>query len=502
MTAAIRFKVHTCVANPEAMGPCPKVASTHLSAAASKRGLRPARPALRSPAALRRRQKRNHRLTVYRENPPGAERLLPVGGREQTCGQPASGAPPGPRSHVGHPRQCPQPQHTTAQGESSLYHENIIPREDRCVSPNTDIQALVALLPAWVATGIPEKHIGDVEEIILDLGRQPTIHLRSHSPLTLNREVVREDIQYVLGRACRFREDNRSGIERTLHRIACIRDRYNEIIGFTFRAGRAVEGAAALLEDLLATEKNLLVVGPPAVGKTTLLRSAAAFLADRLHRRVIIADTSNEIGGDGQIPHPSIGNARRLQIPLPDPLHPTSAGERQAQIILQAVVNHGAQSVIVDEIGFESDARVARTIGRRGVQLVATAHGRRLLDVIFNPDLAGLVGNPRPIPLSSDEMERRTTNRRVTLERLEPPVFDYVVELARRDVFVIHPDVATSVDLILAGLPPRVEVRRPPQKSPGDNQLVGRNAGAPDDEKEDTGSGTVNNSQKASSIPD
>lgn len=294
----------------------------------------------------------------------------------------------------------------------------------------------------------------------MDLGRPPRARFRGAArPVTLPGEVSREDLQYVIGRVTRFRDDNRTGIERTLHRIACIRDRYHEIVVFTFRAGRTVDGAAGPLGDLLSTGRNLLVIGAPGVGKTTLLRSAAAILADDLNRRVVIADTSNEIGGDGQIPHPAIGGARRLQIPLSDHDRPP-VGELQARVILQAVVNHGAETIIVDEIGFESDARVVRTIARRGVQLVATAHGQRLQDVVLNPDLAGLVGNPRPVLLSPEEITRRGTTRHTVLERTEPPVFDFVVEVASRDLLVVHMDVAVSVDLILLGLPPKVEIRR------------------------------------------
>jgi len=196
-----------------------------------------------------------------------------------------------------------------------------------------------------------------------------------------------------------------------------------------------------------------------------VLRSAAAILADRIGRRTVIADTSNEIGGDGRVPHPAIGTARRLQVPLFDPSRPATPGDRQAQLVLQAVANHGAESLIIDEIGFESDARVVRTMVRRGVQVVATAHGRRINDVVFNPDLACLVGSPRPVLLSPEEAAR-AGYRHTVLERAEPPAFDRVVEIARRDLFVIHRDVAASVDAVLNGLAPAAEIRRaaPPQE--------------------------------------
>jgi len=337
--------------------------------------------------------------------------------------------------------------------------------------PTAEVAALLALLPRRVAVEIESRDAGRLEEVVVDFGRPPYLRFQGErEPVILPGEVARDDLQYVLGRVTRFREDNRTGIERTLHRIACIRARYHEIVGFTFRAGRTVEGAARPIEDLLAAGLSILIVGKPGMGKTTLLRSAAAILSDRLHRRVVIADTSNEIGGDGQIPHPAIGSARRLQIPLPDPTRPVPPGELQARVILQAVINHGAESIIIDELGFEADARIARTIARRGVQLVATAHGRRLQDVVFNPDLAGLVGAPRAIVLTGEEIAQRATARHTVLERTEPPAFDCAVEVARRDLLVVHPDLAVSVDRILSELSPKVEVRRNRQVGSPDGQ--------------------------------
>ncbi|HEV2283436.1 MAG TPA: ATP-binding protein [bacterium] len=335
----------------------------------------------------------------------------------------------------------------------------------------TDVDALLALIPRWITAGVVPRDPADLEEVVVDLGRAPHLRFLDGTVILLApREVTTEDIQYVIGRVTRFREDNRAGIERTLHRIACVRDRYHEIVGFTFRVGRAVDAAAEPIADLLAEGHHVLVIGPPGAGKTTVLRSAAALLADRIRRRVVIADTSNEIGGDGRVPHPAIGGARRLQVPLFDPSRPTTLGDRQAHLVLQAVVNHGAESLVVDEIGFESDARVIRTMARRGVQLVATAHGRRLQDVVLNPDLACLVGDPRPVVLSAEETARAGARRHTILERSEPPAFDRVVEVARRDLFVIHRDVAASVDAILSGLAPPVEVRRTARGGAGQPQ--------------------------------
>jgi len=327
--------------------------------------------------------------------------------------------------------------------------------------PGGEIESLLAIVPPWIVAQIAPRDTEALEELVVDLGRPPRARLRTGCrEVTLSGEVGYDDLQYILGRVTRFRDDNRTGVERTLHRIACIRDRYHEIVGFTFRAGRTVAGAARPIADLLAARRSLLVVGGPGAGKTTLLRSAAAMLAGDLGRRTMIADTSNEIGGDGQIPHPAIGGARRLQIPLPDSAQAGVADALQARVLLQAVVNHGAEAIVVDEIGFEAEARVIRTIARRGVQLVATAHGRHLRDVVFNPDLAGLVGSPRPVTLSPEEAAARGSERHTALERSEPPAFECVVEVSRRDLLVIHTDVARSVDLILAGLAPKVAVRR------------------------------------------
>ncbi|HEX8992756.1 MAG TPA: R3H domain-containing nucleic acid-binding protein, partial [Anaerolineales bacterium] len=244
-----------------------------------------------------------------------------------------------------------------------------------------------------------------------------------------------------------FDADNRAGIERTLHRISAIRNRRSHIVGLTLRVGRAVYGTVDIIQDLIETGKSVLILGRPGVGKTTLLREAARILAES--KRVVIVDTSNEIGGDGDVPHPAVGKARRMQVREPMLQH---------EVMIEAVENHNPEVIVIDEIGRELEAAAARTIAERGVQLIGTAHGRTLDNLLMNPTLSDLVGGIEAVTLSDEEARRRGTQKTV-LERRAPPTFDVLVEIQTRDRFAVHPDILNSVDALVRGFPIAPEIR-------------------------------------------
>jgi stage III sporulation protein SpoIIIAA len=283
----------------------------------------------------------------------------------------------------------------------------------------------------------------------LDLGRQPEARFPSETMVLLDREITTEDLEYVVHRLGVFGDDNRAGIPRTLHRFSCIRNRKGKIIGLTCRVGRAVFGMVRLIEDMVETGQSILLLGKPGVGKTTLLREVARVLASDLKKRVIIVDTSNEIAGDGDIPHPGIGHARRMQVPTPTLQH---------SVMIEAVENHMPEVIIIDEMGTELEAAAARTIAERGVQLVATAHGNTLENLVMNPTLSDLVGGVQSVTLSDEEARRRRTQKSI-LERKAPPTFDIVIEIQSRDRLAVHRPVAAVVDALLRGMDPAPEVR-------------------------------------------
>ncbi len=313
-----------------------------------------------------------------------------------------------------------------------------------------DLGLLLEVLPPAMSEAVEQS--GDppnLIEVVLDLGRSPEARFLDRVVYFDELEVSRDDIDFVVERVGDFTGDNRAGIERTLHRISAIRNRRQDIIGLTCRVGRAVTGTVDIIRDVIETGKSLLLLGPPGVGKTTLLREAARVLAEDLSKRVVIVDTSNEIAGDGDVPHPGIGRARRMQVPSP---------ELQHQVMIEAVENHMPQVIVIDEIGTLAEALAARTIAERGVQLVGTAHGITLENLIVNPTLSDLIGGIQPVTLSDEEARRRGTQKTV-LERKAPPTFDVLVEIQTRDRLAIYDELSIVVDRILAGVPIHPEVR-------------------------------------------
>ncbi|GAP62011.1 hypothetical protein ARMA_0434 [Ardenticatena maritima] len=318
-----------------------------------------------------------------------------------------------------------------------------------------DIEALFDVLPPRIRERLRAMPDGDqLIEIVMDLGRLPEARFPNREVVLSDHEITHDDLEYVVSRIGEFGGDNRAGIERTLHRISAIRNRRGDIVGLTCRVGRAVFGTIDIIRDIVESGKSILLLGRPGVGKTTMLRETARVLAEK--KRVVIVDTSNEIGGDGDIPHPAIGRARRMQVPRP---------ELQHEVMIEAVENHMPEVIVIDEIGRELEALAARTIAERGVQLVGTAHGNTLDNLLMNPTLSDLLGGIQSVTLSDEEARRRGTQKSV-LERKAPPTFDIVIEIQDRDTLVIHHDVARAVDAMLRGYPVNSEVRRRDESRP------------------------------------
>jgi stage III sporulation protein SpoIIIAA len=315
-----------------------------------------------------------------------------------------------------------------------------------------DLDALMEALPPEIVSRLSElANRTDLLEVVLDLGRRPEARFTTGEEDLLDREVTEADIAHVIDHIGVFGDDNRAGIERTLHRISAIRNRSGKVVGLTCRIGRAVFGTIDIIRDIIDGGQSLLLLGRPGVGKTTMLREVARVLADDLGKRVIVVDTSNEIAGDGDIPHPGIGDARRMQVRTPTEQH---------QVMIEAVENHMPEVIVIDEIGTELEAGAARTIAERGVQLVGTAHGNTLDNLMLNPTLSDLVGGIQPVTLGDEEARRRGTQKTV-LERKAPPTFDVLVEIVERDSVIVHRNVAETVDAILRGhmVPPEARYR-------------------------------------------
>ncbi|HEY4226746.1 MAG TPA: R3H domain-containing nucleic acid-binding protein [Candidatus Limnocylindrales bacterium] len=305
-----------------------------------------------------------------------------------------------------------------------------------------DLDALLEALPPEIVAAVnalPDRNA--LIEVVMDLGRSPEARFPDSEVNLLEREITDEDIAFVVDHIGSFGDDNRAGIERTLHRISAIRNRNGKIVGLTCRIGRAVYGTIEIINDFVETGKSILIMGRPGIGKTTMLREAARVLADDMGKRVVVVDTSNEIAGDGDIPHPAIGKARRMQVRTPSMQH---------EVMIEAVENHMPQVIVIDEIGTELEAAAARTIAERGVQLIGTAHGNNLDNLMLNPTLSDLIGGIQSVTLGDEEARRRRTQKSV-LERKAPPTFDVIVEIVDRERVAVHADVADTIDAVLRG---------------------------------------------------
>jgi stage III sporulation protein SpoIIIAA len=313
-----------------------------------------------------------------------------------------------------------------------------------------DLDLLLGAIPPDVVEAV---HLltdpAQLIEIVMDLGRRPEARFTNGEVTLLEREITEADIAYVVDHIGTFGDDNRAGIERTLHRISAIRNRTGKIVGLTCRIGRAVYGTIEIINDFVESGKSILIMGRPGIGKTTMLREAARVLADDQGKRVVVVDTSNEIAGDGDIPHPAIGRARRMQVKTPSAQH---------EVMIEAVENHMPEIIVIDEIGTELEAQAARTIAERGVQLIGTAHGNNLDNLMLNPTLTDLIGGIQTVTLGDEEARRRRTQKSV-LERKAPPTFDVIVEILDRERVTVHADVADTVDALLRGDPISSELR-------------------------------------------
>ena len=310
------------------------------------------------------------------------------------------------------------------------------------MNADNDLEKLIENLPFFLQEYLNQHNYKDqLIEIILDLGRRPEARFMNSLEYLSKKIISWQDIDYMTKRISKFSNENRAGIERTLHRISCIRNRQFLINGLTCRVGRVIFGTISVIRDLLELEKSILLLGKPGIGKTTIIREIARVLADEMQKRVIIIDTSNEIGGDSEIPHSGIGRARRMQV---------SKAELQHQVMMEAVENHMPQVIIIDEIGTDLEVLAARTIAEKGVQLVGTTHGNCLENLIKNPPLSDLIGGIQYVTLSDDEAKRRRTQKSI-LERKAYPAFEIIIEINSQNSWTIHENTKNSVDLLLRG---------------------------------------------------
>jgi stage III sporulation protein SpoIIIAA len=304
-----------------------------------------------------------------------------------------------------------------------------------------DLDLLLAVLPERIAQALEEsERKSNLIEIVMDLGRLPEARFSDGELVLSKHEITLADLQMVVEHVGDFGEDNRAGIERTLHRISAIRNRKGDVVGLTCRVGRAVFGTVAIIKDLSSRGQELLLMGRPGVGKTTLLREIARVLAD--HKRVVVSTPATRSPATATFPtRPSaVPGACRYPAGAAAPGDDRGGGKPHAR-----GHRHRRNRHRTGGRGGPHHRRARRTA--RG-----TAHGNELANLLMNPTLSDLVGGIESVTLSDEEARRRGTQKSV-LERRAPPTFDVLIEIKDRQHMVIHHNVAAAVDAILRDRP-------------------------------------------------
>ncbi len=313
------------------------------------------------------------------------------------------------------------------------------------------IATLFDIFPAKIVKLLQNIDNEKLIEVICDIDRPLIARYLDGSEIELAYTITAKDLQAISTNRLltAFTANNRCGIDKTLHRIACIRGKDGQsILGLTIRIGRILTPQIDLIADIIDTGESVLFLGKPAAGKTTKLRECADYLSTEGGKRVIIIDSCNEIGGEGNVPHFAVGRARRMPIPQ---------GKKQYEIMLEAVESHNPQVLIIDEISTREEAMACKTIGERGIQLLASAHGERIENLIKNPAINTIIGGAASVTVGDKEASK--TGNKVVLKREFMPVFSHIIELTSYKEVQIHSNLEKAVDMFFNGSKFNPEVR-------------------------------------------